>query len=52
MKKEKFYSDLEINSTLSVLDYTSDMNLLYSLTADGDVDAWEGWLIDQEGSEY
>ena len=29
-----------------------DMTLLHSTTGVADVDSWDGWLTDQEGSKY
>ena len=52
VEKEKYYSHLELNDTLTVADTGSEPTFIYSLTAEGDVDAWNGWLIDQEGSDY
>ena len=52
VKEEKYYGELELNGTLTVATSGSNMDLLYSVVADGDVDSWTGWLIDQEGSDY
>ena len=53
VKEEKYYGAFDINNTLTISDMSnSEMQLVFSLNAEGDVDAWDGWLIDQEGSDY
>ena len=46
------HSGLDMNKTTSMSIASGETELGLILTGKGDVDSWDGWLADSEGSDY